>query len=76
MIRDRNVKHMTSWLRKSQAVTRGCSLLQSLQINQRLVRPVDEPEIKKALFVMNQNKSPGPDGMTPLFSEMLAYCRA
>lgn len=36
-------------------------------MNQRLVRPMDELEIKKALFAMSANKSPGPDGMTPHF---------
>lgn len=36
-------------------------------MNQRLTRPVDDLEIKNALFAMHPNKAPGPDGMTPLF---------
>ena len=36
-------------------------------MNHRLLRPVDDLEIKKALFSMHPHKSPGPDGMSPLF---------
>lgn len=36
-------------------------------MNQRLVRLVEDNEIKKALFAMNPHKSPGSDRMTPLF---------
>lgn len=36
-------------------------------MNSRLIRPVEEGEIKKALFSMSPNKSPGMDGMTPIF---------
>ena len=36
-------------------------------MNENLTRSVNEEEIKSALFAMNPNKSPGLDGMTPLF---------
>lgn len=41
-------------------------------MNQRLTRPIEDSEIKHALFAMNPNKSPGSDGMTPLFFQN--YC--
>ena len=37
------------------------------QINVNLTRPVEENEIKVAVFAMNPIKAPGLDGMTPLF---------
>nr|XP_027100420.1 uncharacterized protein LOC113719410 [Coffea arabica] len=37
------------------------------QMNEHLIRPIGEQEIYKALFSMHQNKSPGIDGMSPLF---------
>lgn len=36
-------------------------------MNSRIIRPVEDCEIKKATFSMNSNKAPGMDGMTPLF---------
>lgn len=36
----------------------------SEEVNASLTRPVTEEEIRKALFAMNPDKSPGPDGMT------------
>lgn len=35
--------------------------------NEMLLSPVTEIEVKQALFHMNPDKSPGPDGMTPGF---------
>lgn len=35
--------------------------------NDMLLRPVEDEEVKEALFQMNSNKSPGPDGMSPRF---------
>ena len=32
-----------------------------------LVRPFEEEEVKKAVFVCDYNKSPGPDGFTLAF---------
>ena len=37
------------------------------QINQSLTGPVTVQENKEAVFAMNPDKSPGPDGMTPAF---------
>ncbi|XP_074347311.1 uncharacterized protein LOC141686156 [Apium graveolens] len=38
--------------------------------NKELMKPVDEEEVRAALFQMNPDKAPGPDGMTPgFFSE-------
>ncbi|XP_027099102.2 uncharacterized protein [Coffea arabica] len=39
----------------------------SRQMNEHLIRPVGEQEIHRALFSMHPNKSPGTDGMSPLF---------
>ena len=47
----------------------------SRQMNEHLIRPVGEQEIHKALFSMHPNKSPGTDGMSPLFfPKILAHC--
>lgn len=35
--------------------------------NLRLLAPVTEEEVKRALFMMSPEKAPGPDGMTTLF---------
>ena len=43
------------------------------QINNNLTKAVDEKEVKKALFSMNPNKAPGPDGMSPLFFQKFWY---
>lgn len=37
------------------------------QMNLQLTRPVTEKEIRIAVFSMHPNKSPGPDGMSPVF---------
>ena len=37
------------------------------QINVNLTRPVEENEIKIAVYAMNLNKALRPDGMTPIF---------
>ena len=36
-------------------------------MNAQLIKPVDELEIKQAIFSMFPNKAPGVDGMSPLF---------
>lgn len=35
--------------------------------NDKLLKPVEHKEVKDALFQMNPDKAPGPDGMTPRF---------
>lgn len=35
--------------------------------NIELLKPVEEIEVKTALFQMHPDKAPGPDGMTPAF---------
>ncbi|KAL8133749.1 hypothetical protein AgCh_008986 [Apium graveolens] len=37
------------------------------ELNEELLGPVNEEEVKHALFQMNPDKAPGPDGMTPGF---------
>ena len=37
------------------------------KMNDNLIKPVEEYEIKEAIFNMNPHKALGPDGMTPLF---------
>ena len=43
------------------------------QINNNLTKPVEEKEVKKALFSIHPNKAPGPDGMSPLFFQKFWY---
>ena len=52
---------------QEQDVTQGVPNTISRQMNEQLIQPVKEEEIKKALFSMHPNKSPGTDGMSPLF---------
>ena len=37
------------------------------EMNRKLIRPVSEQEISHAVNSMHPNKSPGPDGMSPIF---------
>lgn len=39
----------------------------SQEHNLELLHEITEEEVKKAIFQMNSNKAPGPDGMTPAF---------
>ena len=48
-------------------VLEGIPQVITRQMNQRLVRPVSEEEVRKAVFSLHPNKAPGPDGMTPIF---------
>lgn len=50
-----------------QAVVVDIPSMISNSMNLRLIRPVDDFEVKKALFSMHPDKAPGPDGMTPKF---------
>lgn len=36
-------------------------------MNVQLTKPIEDQEIKAALFSMNPHKAPGPDGMSPFF---------
>ena len=39
----------------------------SRQMNENLIKPVEEKDIRQALFSMHPNKAPEQDGMSPLF---------
>ncbi|KAK6141928.1 hypothetical protein DH2020_024331 [Rehmannia glutinosa] len=43
-------------------------------MNDMLCRPFTTKEVKRALFDMNPDKAPGPDGMPTLFIEILVDC--
>lgn len=53
----------TDW----RGVIRCVSTKVSREQNVELLRPVEENEVKGALFHMHPDKSPGPDGMSPDF---------
>ncbi|XP_062005847.1 uncharacterized protein LOC133723027 [Rosa rugosa] len=45
-----------------------CNTMQShTRLNESLLRPYTDEEIKATFFQMHPSKSPGPDGMSPLF---------
>lgn len=46
-----------------------CNIQPSISdhLNRELLKPVEDMEVKHALFQMNPDKAPGPDGMTPGF---------
>nr|XP_027120381.1 uncharacterized protein LOC113737334 [Coffea arabica] len=48
-------------------VLQGIPCTISNLMNAQLIKPVDEGEIKKAIFSMFPNKAPGVDGMSPCF---------
>ena len=62
-----------SWTRTEEGVDQADLILEGIsqtiihQMNIGLIEPVEEKEIKEVLFSMNPNKSPGLDGMTPIF---------
>ena len=39
----------------------------TVEMNENLIKPVEEMEIKSALFSMSPDKAPGADGMSPIF---------
>jgi hypothetical protein len=45
------------------------------EMNERLVAPFTEEEVKKALFAIGNFKAPGTDGMHAIFSKKLALYR-
>ena len=48
-------------------VLEGVPVSITSRLNQTLIQPVEEAEVRAAVFSMHPNKAPGPDGMTPLF---------
>lgn len=52
---------------KDEEVLEGIPSTVSNVQNQELLKPISEEEVKKALFQMHPDKSPGPDGMSPAF---------
>ncbi|KAM6583826.1 hypothetical protein CsatB_010828 [Cannabis sativa] len=52
---------------RCQEVIDSVSAMVSTQANEELSKPVSEEEVRKAIFQMHPDKSPGPDGMTPAF---------
>lgn len=53
----------TDWEEVTQCISPSISVVQ----NERLLAAVSEEEVKRALFQMHPDKSPGPDGRTPAF---------
>ncbi|KAL3532284.1 hypothetical protein ACH5RR_005805 [Cinchona calisaya] len=41
----------------------------SSQMNSNLTKPISEKEIKNVIFSMHPHKSPGPEGMSPIFCQ-------
>lgn len=52
---------------EDEEVLEGIPLTVSDVQNQELLKPIEEEQVKKALFQMHPDKSPGPDGMSPTF---------
>ena len=48
-------------------VLQGIPHIVTTEMNRNLIRPVTDQEISRAIFPMHPNKSPGPDGMSPVF---------
>lgn len=67
---DKNTRYFHSKTKQRRHINR-ITFLQDDQVtedmNRKLTSPVTEQEIKAAVFAMDPDKSPGPDGMTPAF---------
>lgn len=69
----KHVEHYFRSLYTSNGCTLDSNLLKGIpstvteEINSNITAPVTEREIKSAVFAMDPDKSPGPDGMTPAF---------
>ena len=48
-------------------ILEGIPLSINQEMNTKLTKPVEEDEIRVALFSMQPDKAPGQDGMSPLF---------
>ncbi|XP_071918831.1 uncharacterized protein [Coffea arabica] len=48
-------------------VTEGVPCIVTMAMNDMLIKPVEEKEVKTALFSMHPDKAPGPDAMPPFF---------
>nr|XP_027089582.1 uncharacterized protein LOC113710661 [Coffea arabica] len=59
--------YTTSQPRDMEEVLEGVPVSITSRLNQTLIQPVEEAEVRVAVFSMHPNKAPGPDGMTPLF---------
>lgn len=68
-----HIEHYSQSLYASNGCTFDANLLNGIpstvteDMNRKLTSPVTEQEIKAAVFAMDPDKSPGPDGMTPAF---------
>ena len=57
----------SSQLIEFEAVTKGVPRTITNEMNTMLIKPVEEMEVKNALFSMHPNKAPRPNGMTSYF---------
>ncbi|XP_071933729.1 uncharacterized protein [Coffea arabica] len=59
--------YTTSQPKNIEEVLEGVPVSITSRLNQSLIQPVEENEVRAAVFSMHPNKALGPDGMSPLF---------